>query len=79
MLQGENSAILSTFIKLQIVIKIFVWSIFEWPFYTRFTVNITDLYYIFGVSGYKCQLYVLINTIGPFILMYHQTHQITVE
>ena len=28
----EHSAILSTFIKLPIVIKIFVLSIFEWPF-----------------------------------------------
>ena len=38
MLQGEHSAILSTFIKLLFVIKIFVLSIFEWPFYTGFTV-----------------------------------------
>ena len=38
MLQGEHSAILSTFIKLPSVIKIFVLSIFEWPFYTGFTV-----------------------------------------
>ena len=33
-------AILSTFIKLPFVIKIFVLSIFEWPFYTDFTVCI---------------------------------------
>ena len=33
-----DSAILSTFIKLPLVIKIFVLSIFEWPFYTGFTV-----------------------------------------
>ena len=39
MLQVEHSAILSTFIKLPIVIKIFVLSIFEWPFYTGFTVS----------------------------------------
>ena len=39
MLQGEHSAILSTFIKLTFVIKIFVLSIFEWPFYTGFTVS----------------------------------------
>ena len=39
MLQGEHSAILSTFIKLLFVIKIFVLSIFEWPFYTGFTVS----------------------------------------
>ena len=38
MLQWEHSAILSTFIKLRFVIKIFVLSIFEWPFYTGFTV-----------------------------------------
>ena len=38
MLQGEHSAILSAFIKLPFVIKIFVLSIFEWPFKTGFTV-----------------------------------------
>ena len=31
------SAILSTFIKLPFAIKIFVLTIFEWPFYTGFT------------------------------------------
>ena len=40
MLQGD-SAILSTFIKLPFVIKIFVVPIFEWPFYTGFTVGHT--------------------------------------
>ena len=34
----EHSAILSTFIKLPVVIKIFVLSIFEWPLKTGFTV-----------------------------------------
>ena len=38
MLQGEHSAILLTFIKLSFVIKIFVLSFFEWPFYTGSTV-----------------------------------------
>ena len=38
MFQREHSAILSTFIKLPFVIKIFVLSIFEWLFYTGFTV-----------------------------------------
>ena len=37
MLQGEHSAIHLTFIKLPVVIKIFVLSIFKWPFYTGFT------------------------------------------
>ena len=36
---AEHSAILLTFIKLPFVIKIFVLSIFEWPFYTGFTVD----------------------------------------
>ena len=35
----EHSAILSTFIKLPFVIKIFVLSILDWPFYTGFTVQ----------------------------------------
>ena len=38
MLQGEHSAILSTFIKLPFVIKIFVLSILEWLFKTGFIV-----------------------------------------
>ena len=42
MLQGEHSAILSTFNELPIVIKIFVLSIFEWPFHTGFTVPILE-------------------------------------
>ena len=38
----KHSTILSTFIKLPFVIKIFVLSIFEWPFYTGFTVYRTS-------------------------------------
>ena len=34
MLQRDHSAILPTFIKLPFVIKIYILSIFEWPFYT---------------------------------------------
>ena len=40
---AEHSAILSTFIKL-FGIKIFVLSVFEWPFYTRFTVIFLGFY-----------------------------------
>ena len=40
----EYSAILSTFIKLPFVIKIFVLPIFEWPFYTGFTVYMTNVF-----------------------------------
>ena len=42
MLQGEHSAILSTFIKLPFVIKIFVLTIFEWQFYSGFTVIVDN-------------------------------------
>ena len=42
----EYSAILSTFIKLHFVIKIFVLSIFEWPFYTGFTVYFRTYFYL---------------------------------
>ena len=39
MLQGEHSAVLSTFIKLTIFHKdLSFFPIFEWPFYTGFTV-----------------------------------------
>ena len=37
-MKGEHSAILSTFIKLPLVVKIVVLSFFEWLFYTGFTV-----------------------------------------
>ena len=49
MLQREHSAILLTFIKLPVVIKVFVLSIYEWPFYTGFTV-ISIKYYDFGFN-----------------------------
>ena len=38
----EHSAILLTFIKLPFVIKTYVLYIFEWPFYTGFTVQIIN-------------------------------------
>ena len=45
MLQGEHSAILSTFIKLPFSIKTFVLSIFKWQLKTGFTVtNVLMLY-----------------------------------
>ena len=46
MLQGEHSAILSTFIKLLFGIKNFILSTFEWPFYTGFTVYGKNLFKI---------------------------------
>ena len=43
--QGEHSAILSTFIKLPFVIKVFVLVYFEWPFYTGFTISYKEMKY----------------------------------
>ena len=57
MLQGEHSAILATFIKLPFVIKIFVLSIFEWPFYTGFTVCSR---FIRKSIGYTCSAQTMI-------------------
>ena len=37
---AEHSLVLSTFIKLPIVIKIFALSIFEWPFYCNVEIRI---------------------------------------
>ena len=47
MLQGEHSAILSTFIKLPFVIKIFCFVFFEWLLKTCFTVLTTYMYFLF--------------------------------
>ena len=47
MLQGEHSAILSTFNKLPFVIKICVLSIFEWPLRLGFTVCTNGLFFRF--------------------------------
>ena len=43
MLQREHSAILSTFITLSFVNKIFVLSIFEWQLKTGFTILVASL------------------------------------
>ena len=53
MLQGEHSAILLTVIELPFIIKIFVLSIFEWPFYTGFTVHYFYPCYILKLASIK--------------------------
>ena len=50
MLQVEHSAILSTFIKLPMVIKIFVLSIFEWPFHRGFNVDLFHAFPLYTIS-----------------------------
>ena len=55
--QGEHSAILLTFIKLPFVIKIFALPIFEWPFYTGFTVFQSAEFSIFGLTFLRNSAY----------------------
>ena len=55
LLQGEQSAILSTFIKLPFVINIFVLSIFQWPFKTGFTV-LSNRLFVYLIRGVHDQL-----------------------
>ena len=52
----EHSATLPTFIKLPVAIKIYVLSIFEWPFYTGFTV--VDHHVNLWLYGSKCLCHV---------------------
>ena len=63
MLQGEHSAILSTFIKVSFVIKIFVLSTFEWSLKTDFTVYPN----LFGNEvGYKGTVLYVILYFHPY-------------
>ena len=57
----EHSTILSTFVKLQFVIQVFVLSICEWPFYTGFTVH------HYGQMVYMCQ-YRLRTIVALFVV-----------
>ena len=69
MLLREHSTILSTFIKLAKVIKIFVLSIFEWPLKTGFTVK---------SSLRECGTYqgldISVRDFGPYDIFYILTH-----
>ena len=64
MLQGEHSAILLTLIKLPIVIKIFVLSIFEWLFYPGFTVpkSCVGAFTILAMAGILCKCVVIYDS-----------------
>ena len=63
MLPLEHSAILLTFIKLLFVIKIFVLSIYEWLFYTGFTVHV---FYDAG-ADLKERAQMKQEDVGPFV------------
>ena len=60
MLQGEHSAILSTFIKLPFSIKTFVLHIFEWLLQTGFTVSAIS--YFTYLTLLYCQVLTCIKT-----------------
>ena len=79
----EHSAILSTFIKLSFVIKFFVLSIFEWPFYSGFTVFQNSktqfiemtLYHSNKIISIIIQaLYLLVKNIHDLFLSCHVSH-----
>ena len=71
MLQGEHSAILSTFIKQQFIINTFVLSIFEWllksvrftvtTFFLIFRLTTTLLEWLSGREGNDSRNYFMIN------------------
>ena len=56
MLLGAFCKILSTFIKLPFVIKIFILSSFEWLLKTGFTVLTTCMYFLFCGIGTHCKM-----------------------
>ena len=57
MLQGEHSAIISTFIKPPFVIKIFVLSIFEWPLKTDTKAAFLDLHLSISNDNVSTKIY----------------------
>ena len=66
---GEHSAIRSTFIELPFVIKIFVLSIFEWPFYPGFTVYLNLLVAMAAVRS-KAEIRFVLSlmiVVSPFV------------
>ena len=74
MLQGEHSAILSTFIKLPFVIKIFVLSISEQPFYTGFTVYLYKLNEL-ACHSWPCQKHVQLTLVHSKSTFFTSSYQ----
>ena len=62
MLLLEHSAMLSTFIKQSVVIKTSVLSIFEWPFYTGFTVLKMKCTWSFWKFSLTLTIWILMNS-----------------
>ena len=75
MLQGEHTVILSTFIKLPFVIKIFVLSIFEWPLKTGFTVSHLCKCLLYNEA--RCLNFVLSFHLHPYLV--YASSKVTAE
>ena len=71
MLQGEHSAILSTFIKLPFSIKTCVLSIFKWPLKTGFTVTDSLTTALCGLAPKLVVCYSCDFDLRAMILQYH--------
>ena len=69
MLQREHSAILWTFIKLPVVIKTFVFSIFKWSFYTGFTV-VNSIKHVFVHFNYNIIKYICSDLVVHIFTVY---------
>ena len=74
MLQLEHSAILLTFIKLPFVTKSFVLSIFEWPFYTDFTVS--DLSHLVSFHSGQVSNFCLLVLLRQILRKFNYTRSI---
>ena len=72
-----HSAIFSTFIKLPLAIKIFVFFIFEWPFYTGFTVC-TDILNPHMCINKQCASFQVKHTI-PLFSLFLNLNVVTIE
>ena len=79
MLHGEHSAILSPFIKLPFAIKVFVLSIFEWPFYTGFTVYYSMSLYIVVLYSHGLIIISLLEYELIYVWLYIQGVNINVN
>ena len=76
----EHSAILSTFIKLQFIFKIFVLSIFEWPLKAGFTIYSKLLGVIWSMyqNGLlACPVTSLLPRTGEFCFYLYAHHPLT--
>ena len=63
----EHSAIFFNFVKLPVVINIFVLSIFEWLFYTGFTVIYEWMNFMGSIQPFGCHINCELNPLLSYI------------